>query len=148
VQLLVLKARGRTAPPLLLMGVGLTLVLGGVTFVTQDARFMLVKPSLIYACVGFAMLPRGWLGRYFPEIVTETLSPGAINRAGWSWAGLMFATALLNLALVAALPPKLAAAALAIWAAASKIALFLVQYVTIRREVRRVRLARTLSTSP
>ena len=54
----------------------------------------------------------------------------------------MFGTALLNLALVAALPPRTAAAALMIWAGISKIALFFAQYVSIRRRVRDRQLAR------
>jgi intracellular septation protein A len=142
-QLVLLKLQRRQPPALLLMGVGLTLVLGGLTFFTQDARFLLIKPSLIYVCVGLAMLARGWLRRYFPQIVTETLPPEAINRAGWLWAGLMFGTALLNLALVAALPPRSAAAVLTMWASASKVALFLTQYLAIRRRLRRIRRAQS-----
>lgn len=138
-QLVVVKLQGRKAPALLVMGIGLTLVLGGFTLFTQDARFLLIKPSFIYGCVGLAMLPRGWLRRYFPEVVNATLPPEAINRAGWIWAGLMFGTAVLNLGLVSALPPKLAAAVLAIWATTSKIVLFIAQYVVIRRRVRRLR---------
>jgi intracellular septation protein A len=135
-QLVVVKLRRQKPPALMLMGVALTVVLGGLTFFTADARFLLIKPSLIYGAVGLVMLQKGWLGRYFPVIVTETLSPAMIRRAGQHWAALMFATALLNLALVAALSPRAAAAVLTVWAAISKIALFVAQYLLIRRQVR------------
>lgn len=140
-QLVVLRLKGQKPPALLLMGVALTVVLGGFTFLTEDARFLLIKPTIVYACIGAAMLQRGWLARYFPPIVRETLPPAAINRAGWLWAGLMFVTAALNLALVAALPPREAAGVLAVLAPGSKIALFLAQYASVRLQVRRRRAA-------
>jgi len=140
-QLLLLKLQGRKPPALLLMGLALTVVLGGFTFVTADARFLLIKPTIVYACIGATMLQKGWLARYFPEIVRETLPPAAIDRAGWSWAGLMFLTAAFNLALVAALPPREAAGVLAVWATASKIVLFVAQYASVRLKVRRLRAA-------
>jgi intracellular septation protein A len=136
-QLASLKARGRRVPPLLLMGVTLTAVLGGLTFFTQDPRFLLLKPSIIYVCVGLTMLSKGWLAPYLPKVVNEVLPSETIDRAGWAWAGLMFATALLNLALVAALPPRSAAGVLTVWASGSKLLLFFVQYASLRRSVRR-----------
>jgi hypothetical protein len=57
-------------------------------------------------------------------------------RFGYVWAGLMFATALANLAVAIALP-KLWPAFIAVVPMASKIALFAVQYLTIRFFVKR-----------
>lgn len=136
-QLLALTIRRRKAPPLLVMSVVLTVVLGGLTFAAQDPRFLLLKPSIVCACVGLAMLPRGWLAAYLPGVIREHAPAAVIDRAGWAWAGLMFATALLNVALLAALPPRLAAAGLTIWASASKLGLFAAQYRGLRRTVRR-----------
>lgn len=136
-QLALAKVRGRKAPALLVLGVVLTAILGGMTFVTQDPRFLLLKPSLIYALVGLVMLRRDWLAPYLPSLVREVAPPAMLVRAGRAWAGLMFATALLNLVLVAALPPMQAALALTVWATGSKLALFAIQYVTLRRGVRR-----------
>jgi intracellular septation protein A len=136
-QLAGFRMRRETPPALLLTGLALTVVLGGLTYVTRDARFLLVKPSIIYACVGAAMLPKGWLARYLPAVVRELAPAVAIDRAGRAWAGLMFGTALLNLALVAVLPPRSAAGVLAIWAGGSKLVLFAAQYAGLRRQVRR-----------
>ena len=130
------KLRGQALQPLLILGLVLTAVLGAMTFVTRDARFLLVKPTLIYAAVGLVMLRRDWLAPYLPSQVRELAPAGAVTRAGRAWAGLMFASAGLNLALVAALPPRDAALALALWAGVSKPALFAVQYLSLRAAVR------------
>jgi intracellular septation protein A len=138
-QLAGFAVRRRRPPGLLLVSFALTAGLGSLTYATRDARFLLLKPSLIYACVGAAMLPKGWLGRYLPAQVREIAPARLVDRAGWTWAALMFGTALLNLALVAALPPRTAAGVLTVWASASKAGLFAAQYVWLRRGVRRAR---------
>jgi intracellular septation protein len=124
--------RRRPVPTLLLMGVALTAVLGTMTFFTRDARFMLLKPSIVYACIGVTMLARGWVTRYVPDIARELLPQSTFDRVGWGWAALILGTALLNLALVATLSPHRAALWFAIWAAASKLALFAGQYTVLR----------------
>jgi intracellular septation protein len=47
---------------------------------------------------------------------------------GYVWAGLMFASAALNVALALSLDPKTWAAVMSGWGLASKIGLFLIQY--------------------
>ncbi|MEP9359132.1 septation protein IspZ [Sphingomonas sp. KR3-1] len=124
--------RRQPVPVLLLMGVALTAALGTMTFFTHDARFMLLKPSIIYAAIGTTMLPRGWVTRYVPEIARELLPQSTFDRVGWGWAALTLGTALLNIVLVATLAPKRAALCFAIWAIASKLALFGGQYTVLR----------------
>jgi len=136
-QLLRLLLRRERVPALLAMSLALTAVLGGMTFATQNPRFLMLKPSLIYAAIGATMLPRGWLERYLPEIARGVLPAHTLARAGWAWSGLMFASALLNVALVMTLAPRTAALVLAVWASASKIVLFAVQYVVLKSGVRR-----------
>ena len=58
---------------------------------------------------------------------------------GYVWAGLMFASAVLNIALALTLDAKSWAAAMSAWGIASKIGLFLVQYAVMRMVGRRRR---------
>ena len=88
------------------------------------------------------MLPRGWVARYVPPIARELLPVATFDRVGWAWAALMFATAALNLALVAALPPRDAAAWFAGLAILSKLLLFAAQYAVLRRRAGRIAAAR------
>lgn len=126
-------------PVLLAIGVALTAVLGGLTLVTADARFLLVKPSIIYLAIGLPMLPRGWVHRYVPPLALELLPARTFDRVGWAWAALLLGSAVLNLVLVATLPAATAAAAFAIWGVASKLTLFTVQYTLLRARARAAR---------
>jgi len=51
---------------------------------------------------------------------------------GFVWAGLMFGSAVLNIVLALTLDPISWSATMSIWGIASKVALFLIQYVTMR----------------
>src|SRR5215469_6622165 len=46
----------------------LVIAAGTATLFTNDPRFVLFKPSVIYAIVGTVMLKPGWLSRYVPPI--------------------------------------------------------------------------------
>jgi len=70
--------------------VGLVIVLGSATLLTQDPRFVLAKPSIAHFAIGAIMLKRGWMLRYMAPIVTETV-PEYVTIAGYAWAALMFA---------------------------------------------------------
>ena len=129
-------------PTLLAMGVALTISMGVLTLWTHDPRFLLLKPSIVLAAIGATMLPRGWLTRYVPEVARDLLGPQVLARAGWAWATLMFASAALNIALVALLPAREAAATFALWAVGSKLALFAGQYVVLRARAMRAYRAR------
>ncbi|MES2097517.1 MAG: septation protein IspZ [Pseudomonadota bacterium] len=135
--------RRERVPAILLTGVALTAILGLLSVVLRDPRFVLLKPSIVYLCVAATMLPRGWVTRYVPNIALDLLPARTFDRVGWAWAGLMFATAALNVALLAALPPREAVAWFVIVAATSKFALFGAQYATLR--VRAGRAYRTRS---
>src|SRR4051794_8212883 len=47
----------------------LVITAGTATLLTDDPRFLLFKPSVIYAIVGIVMLKPGWMNRYLPPIV-------------------------------------------------------------------------------
>ena len=67
----------------------LVIVLGTATLLTNDPRFVLAKPAIGHFAVGAIMLKRGWMLRYLPPIVTETI-PEYVTFAGYAWAALMF----------------------------------------------------------
>ncbi len=113
------------------MSLFLVLATGTTSLVLHDPRFVMAKPSIIYGIVGIVMLKPGWMNRYLPAIAREVV-PDVAVAFGYVWAGLMFVSAALNLALVLTLDPLTWAAAMSAWGAGSKLALFLVQYFTMR----------------
>ena len=124
-----------TRRPVALMqwaGLFLVVVFGSATLISHDPRFMMVKPTLIYAAVGTIMLKPGWIWRYVPPAGQQRLSHAHIVAWGYVWSGLMFLTAALNLGV--ALTMSLAAWSLfmAIFPVVSKIGLFAVQYAALR----------------
>lgn len=129
------KFRREPVPGLLLLGVMLTVTLGGLSLLTHNARILLLKPSIIYCCIGATMLPRGWVTRYVPDIARSLLPDATLDRVGWAWASLMFGTAAANVLLVGVLPPQKAAMWLLAIATASKLVLFAIQYVVLRARV-------------
>src|ERR1700722_12202693 len=78
------------------MSLFLVLAAGTTTLLTNDPRFVMIKPSVIYLIVGIVMLKPGWINRYLPPIAIE-LVPDVAFIFGFIWAGLMFFSAVLNL---------------------------------------------------
>jgi intracellular septation protein A len=136
-----LTLRGRKADAMQWMSLGLVVVFGGASLFTHDPRFLMFKPTLIYCAVGAVMLKRGWMTRYIPGPALEW-APDVTTVFGYVWAGMMFTTAAINLALVANGDPKAWAWFLGVFPLSSKLGLFAVQYLTTRFIViRRVRAA-------
>lgn len=102
---------------------------GAATLLTHDPRFVMLKPSVIYAVVGLVMMKRGWMNRYLPPRAAPVLD--VATTFGYVWAGLMFASAILNIALALSLDAKTWAAVMSAWGIASKVGLFLIQYATM-----------------
>lgn len=109
-----------------LLSVVLILASGAATLFTRDPTFVMLKPSVIYCIVGVVMLRRGWMNRYLPERAAPVVDVG--TAFGYVWAGLMFASAALNIVLALVLDAKSWAAVMSAWGIVSKIALFLIQY--------------------
>jgi intracellular septation protein A len=129
------------------LSIGLVVASGAATMLTNDARFVMLKPTIIYCIVGAYMLRPGWMNRYLPPIAVATV-PDLAWLFGFIWAGLMFASAALNIALALLLDPISWSAAMSVWGLASKIVLFLVQYATMRTTgVRRARRAMAAATA-
>ncbi len=121
------------------LSVALILISGTATFFTHDPRFVMLKPSIIYCIVGLFMLKRGWMNRYLPPEAAPVTDIGTLF--GYVWAGLMFASAALNIALALSLDPKIWAAFMSSWGLFSKLGLFLIQYATMNFIGRRRRAA-------
>jgi intracellular septation protein A len=127
---------------------GLVIVLGSATLLTNDPRFVLAKPSIAHFAIGAIMLKRGWMLRYMPPIVTETI-PEYVTIAGFAWAALMFALGLGVIAVASTGDIKLWAFYVSVVAIGAKIAAFAVQYVAFRvLVINRVRAARAAAPSP
>src|SRR5437763_13618080 len=120
----------------------LVIVLGTATLLTNDPRFVLAKPSIAHFAIGAIMLKRGWMLRYMPPIVAETI-PEHVTIAGYAWAALMFALGAGVIAVASTGDIKLWAFYVSVVAFGAKIAAFALQYVVFRLLVTsRIRAAR------
>jgi intracellular septation protein A len=104
---------------------------GAATLLTNDPRFVMVKPSLIYLVVGVVMLKPGWMNRYLPPLAKE-LVPDIAFIFGFVWSGLMFFSAALNLIVALNFSVVTWASFMSIYGVVSKLGLFLIQYATMR----------------
>jgi intracellular septation protein len=109
----------------------LVLGAGTMTLITDDPRFVMIKPSAIYIMVGIVMLRRGWINRYLPPIALE-LVPDIAVVLGYVWSGLMFFSAALNLVVALNFSVVTWSATMSVWGIASKGALFLIGYAIMR----------------
>ena len=126
-----LRARKQPINAMQWMSLGLVIVFGSATLLTHNPRFMMAKPTIVYILVGAAMMQRGWMLSYMPP-AGRGLADAILIRWGYVWAGLMFVTAALNAAFALLASFAVWSAFVAVFPAASKIALFAVQYVSIR----------------
>jgi intracellular septation protein A len=129
----------RPIAPLQWASLGLVLVFGTAGILTNDPRFLMAKPTLIYMIVGVVMLKRGWMLRYLPPHA-EGRGGSAMIAFGYVWAGLMFVTGAANL-VTAVWFPAIWPAYLAIFPTTSKLALFAIQYLTVRHVAMREAMA-------
>jgi intracellular septation protein len=111
--------------------VALVIVLGSVTLLTNDPRFVLAKPSIAHFAIGAIMLKRGWMLRYMPPIVAETI-PEYVTLAGYAWAALMFALGFGTIAVAATGDLKLWAIYVSVVLIGAKLTAFAAQYVAFR----------------
>lgn len=109
----------------------LVIAAGTTTLLTGDPRFVLLKPSVIYAIVGIVMLKPGWMNRYLPEIAKKVVPDVAVV-VGYAWAGLMFLSAIVNAAVAFACSVATWALVMPIYGIVSKTALFLIGFAAMR----------------
>jgi intracellular septation protein A len=120
----------------------LVIAAGTTTLLTNDPRFVLLKPSVIYAIVGVVMLKPGWLNRYLPAIA-RVVVPDVAVAVGFAWAGLMFVSAAVNAFVALTLSLATWAVVMPVFGIVSKVALFLIGFAALRiiakRRVRAMR---------
>ena len=134
-QVTIQKLRGQKVELLQWASIGLVVVFGAVSILTNDPRFLMAKPSIIYLAIAAVMLKRGWMVRYLPPVSGEHGKPLMIAW-GYAWAGLMALTAAANMVVAVAFPSQWPAF-IAVVPLASKVVLFAVQYLSVRMMVRR-----------
>jgi intracellular septation protein A len=126
----------RTVDALQWLSLLLILMSGSAALLLHNPLFVMLKPSVLYLLVGAVMLKRGWMRRYVPERALAVV-PDLVDRAGYVWAGLMFVSAALNLALALTLPVLLWGTVMAVWGITSKAALCIGQFVAMKAIGRR-----------
>ncbi len=110
---------------------GLVIVLGGMTLLTHDPRFVLAKPAIGHAAIGLIMLKRDWMLRYMPPIVAETI-PEYVTFAGYAWSALCFVLAAGTIVVAWTGDMKLWTFYVTVVLIGAKLAAFAIQYVAFR----------------
>jgi intracellular septation protein A len=113
------------------MSLFLVLGAGAATLITDDPRFVMIKPTVIYTVVGIVMLKPGWMNRYLPPIAIDIV-PDVAFIFGFVWAGLMFFSAGLNLIVALNFSVVTWSVFMSIYGIVSKAALFLIGFATMR----------------
>ncbi len=150
-QYIVARVRGQHLDLMTLASVALVIVLGSATLLTNDPRFVLVKPSIAHFAIGSIMLRRNWMERYMPEIVRQT-APDLILGAGYCWAALMFVLGSGTVVTALSGNMRLWTFYVTVVLLGAKLAAFAIQYVVfrlvVRRRIRAQILAGTVIPSP
>lgn len=130
-QVVYARIKGQQLNYMTYASLALVVGLGAITLLTNDPRFMLAKPAIAHFAIGLIMLKRGWMLRYMPPIVTETV-PEYVTAAGYAWAVLMFVIGFGMIAVASTGDLKLWAFYLTVVAGGGKILAFALQYVVLR----------------
>ena len=129
-QVIYARVKGKELGYMTWASLALVIVLGSATLLTHDPRFVLAKPAIGHFAIGAIMLKRGWLLRYLPPIVTETI-PEYVTFAGYAWAALMFVLGAGTIGIAMSGDMKLWTFYVAVVLVA-KIAAFAIQYIAFR----------------
>jgi intracellular septation protein A len=114
----------------------LIIAAGIATLLTHDPRFVLMKPSVIYAIVGGVMCKPGWLNRYLPDIA-QAVVPDVATIVGFAWAGLMFVSAAVNAFVALTCSLETWALIMPIYSIVSKVVVFVAGFAAIRLTAQR-----------
>ena len=123
--------RRKPVHPLLWLSLVVVVASGAATLFTQDARFIMIKPSVISIVVGVIMLKRGWMDRYLPPVAVEVVPDIAVI-FGYIWAGSQFLGAAVNIIVALKFDAVAWASIMSIYHMVTLIGLFLIQYATMR----------------
>ena len=135
-QFAIMKFAGRPIDAMQWLALGLVLVLGAATLITQDGRFIMVKPTVVHWAIGAVMLRHGWMTRYLPPIARDNLPPSVMVISGYAWATLMFLLGALNLFVATTMSFQAWAWFITFGAVGAKVVAFLAQYWIFRSIIR------------
>lgn len=130
-QVVYARATGKPLNFMTYASLALVVVLGAVTLLTNDPRFMLAKPAVAHFAIGVIMLKRGWMLRYVPPVVADNV-PEYVTAAGYGWAALMFVIGAGTIAVAATGDLKLWALYVSVVAGGLKVLTFALQYAVFR----------------
>jgi intracellular septation protein A len=136
-QVVVMRLTGRPNDVMQWLALGLVLVLGAATLITQDSRFIMVKPTVIHWAIGGVMLRHGWMTRYLPPIARDNLPLSVMVTAGYAWSALMFLLGALNFFIATTMSFQVWAWFITFGAVGAKVVAFLAQYWIFRSIIRR-----------
>jgi intracellular septation protein len=128
---------GRRIEPTQRSSLALVVVLGGAAILSQNPRFVMVKPSIVHFAVAVAMLRRGWMIRYITPIARQNVPDATMVAAGYAWAALMGALGLTNLIIALYFDLATWAWFVSVGAVGAKLAGVALQYAVFRTIVRR-----------
>jgi intracellular septation protein len=124
-------ARRRAIETMEWLSLFLVIAAGTATLLADDPRFVLFKPTVIYAIVGVVMLKPGWMNRYLPDIARAVVPDVAVV-VGFVWAGLMFVSAMVNAFVALTCSVATWALLMPIFGLVSKLTVFLVGFAAMR----------------
>src|SRR5689334_19504829 len=130
-QVIYARVRGKELGYMTWASLALVIVLGSATLLTHDPRFVLAKPAIGHVAIGVIMLKRGWMLRYLPPIVTDTI-PEYVTFAGFAWAALCFALGVGTIGVAMTGDMKLWTFYVTVVLVGAKIAAFAIQYIAFR----------------
>jgi len=139
-QIAVQRFTGRRIWPMQWISLLVVIVLSAASIATQSPRFVMLKPSLGHFAIAAAMLKRGWMTRYLPEVALRYLPENAPVVAGYAWAGLMAVLGLANILLALYAPFAIWVWFISVGAIGAKVVAFLLQYAVFRTIIRRARM--------
>ena len=130
-QVIYARVKGKELGYMTWASLALVIVLGSATLLTYDPRFVLAKPAIGHFAIGAIMLKRGWMLRYMPPIVSQTI-PEYVTFAGYAWAVLCFALGAGTIGVAMTGDMKLWTFYVTVVLVGAKIAAFAIQYVAFR----------------
>jgi intracellular septation protein A len=130
-QVIYSRVKGKELSYMTWASLALVIVLGSATLLTHDPRFVLAKPAIGHFAIGAIMLKRGWMLRYLPPIVTQTI-PEYATLAGYAWAALMFVLGAGTIGIAMTGDMKLWTFYVTVVLVGAKIAAFAIQYIAFR----------------
>jgi intracellular septation protein len=136
-QIAVQRFTGRRIWPMQWISLLVVIVLSAISIATQSPRFVMLKPSLGHFAIAAAMLKRGWMSRYLPEIALRYLPENVPVVAGYAWAGLMAVLGLANIVIALWAPFAIWVWFISVGAIGAKVAAFVLQYIMFRTMIRR-----------